>query len=186
MNLTASTVRSQHTRKVKVSDVRHAVTMGVDRVAAHVNVTSEFEGQMIRQLGLISSECEEYGMPLMAIMYPRRERQGSDDNHEDLKKTNLREYTELVAHAGRIGVELGADVIKAPFTEDVESFRLVVEACAPIPVVIAGAPLVDPIELFHNADAAIRAGGAGASFGRNVFHREDGSCLHPSVEKRCV
>ena len=38
--------------------------MGVDCVAAHVNVTSEFEGEMIRQLGLISSECEEYGMPV--------------------------------------------------------------------------------------------------------------------------
>jgi len=175
INLTASTTRSQHTRKVIVGTVKQAVASGMDCVAVHVNLTSSFEREMIHNLGVISSECEEYGMPLMAIMYPRREHNGTDDNYERLKKDDLQMYTNLVAHAGRVGVELGADLIKTPFTGDTVSFRKVVEACAPIPVVIAGGPVQEPIGVFYDAHAAIEAGAAGVSFGRNIFNRDDSS-----------
>ena len=75
----------------------------------------------------------------------------------------------MVAHCARVGTELGADVVKVPYTGDIESFARVTEACC-IPVVIAGGPKVhNDRELIQMAHDAIQAGGSGLSIGRNVF-----------------
>ena len=68
-----------------------------------------------------------------------------------------------------VGVELGADIVKVPYTGDMESFSDVVSACC-VPVVIAGGERMDStrdvLQMVHDA---IKAGGAGISMGRNVF-----------------
>ena len=76
---------------------------------------------------------------------------------------------EAVAHASRIGAELGADIIKTNFTGSVDSFRSVVESC-PVPVLIAGgAKMETPQDILQITEDSIKAGGAGLSIGRNVF-----------------
>ena len=60
-----------------------------------------------------------------------------------IKSDNAEEYAKLIAHACRIGVELGADLIKTQYSGDPESFQTVVRAANGIPVVIAGGPLVE-------------------------------------------
>ena len=173
MNVTASTVNSSHTRKVLIGNVKQAVQMGMDAVAVHLNLTSRYEPEMIQNMGIISRESDEYGMPLMAIVYPRKEINGIDENYEEMKVKDRKKYTSLVAHACRVGVDLGADIVKTQFTGDVETFKKIVETCSPVPVIIAGGPLVEPIKMFHNAYESVTAGGAGVSFGRNVFGRAD-------------
>lgn len=173
VNLTASTSRSQHTRKVQVGTVHHAAQLGLHAVAVHVNISSKYESEMLSILGSVSQECESYGMPLLAIMYPRSETDTGDTNYEELKKADRKRYAELVAHAARVGVDLGADLIKTKYTGDRDSFRLVVEACRPVPVVVAGGPPLSPDSMLQMAHEIISAGGAGVSFGRNVFSRND-------------
>ena len=173
MNVTASTINSSHTRKVLIGNVKQAVQMGMDAVAVHLNLTSKYESEMIQNMGVISRECEEYGMPMMTIVYPRKEINGTDENYEEMKIKNRKKYTNLVAHACRVSVDLGADIVKTQFTGDVETFKKIVEACLPVPVVIAGGPLIEPIKIFQNAYDAVTAGGSGISFGRNVFGRAD-------------
>ncbi len=173
VNLTASTVRSVHTRKILVGNVATSVALDVDGVAVHVNVSSAYEAEMLQNLGRVSAECEVFGMPLLAIMYPRKEVHGEDYNYDDIKESNPDEFANIVSHCVRIGADLGADVIKTRFTGTSKSFERVVTACFPIPVVIAGGPLLDPKDMLENAYAAIQAGAAGVSFGRNVFHRSD-------------
>lgn len=178
LNVTASTVRGDHTRKVKVTDVTEAIALGVDAVAVHVNVTARGEGEMLQTLGFVAGECDRLGIPLMAIMYPRCEKGGADYNYDDLKDTNPSQYCKLIAHVARIAVDLGADLIKTRFTGDADSFRTVVEACAPVPIVIAGGPTMSPLAMLTVAQAAVEGGGAGVSFGRNVFgQRESRRCI---------
>jgi DhnA family fructose-bisphosphate aldolase class Ia len=173
LNVTASTTRSQHTRKCLIASVEEAVQLGLDAVAVHVNITSKYESEMIGMLGVMSRQCEALGMPLLAHMYVRTEKNDADDNHERLKRQKPDAYAKLIAHAGRIGLEAGADFIKTQYSGHTDSFRLVVEACAPVPVVVAGGPPVGPIEMLRLAYGAIGAGAAGISFGRNVFSRPD-------------
>ncbi|MDD1669193.1 MAG: fructose-bisphosphate aldolase, partial [Methanomicrobiales archaeon] len=57
--------------KVLVNTVPNAMKMGADGVSIHVNVGAESEARMLSDLGKIAIECMEWGMPLLAMMYPR-------------------------------------------------------------------------------------------------------------------
>jgi class I fructose-bisphosphate aldolase len=84
---------------------------------------------------------------------------------------------EVVKHCARLGEELGADVVKVPYTGDIESFSRVVESCC-IPVVIAGGPKMENLrDIVQMAYDSIKAGGSGLSVGRNIFQSDDPSLL---------
>jgi fructose-bisphosphate aldolase/2-amino-3,7-dideoxy-D-threo-hept-6-ulosonate synthase len=158
IHLSASTSLSDKPDfKVAVCGVKEALRLGCDAVSVHINVGAENEDQMLSMLGMVAGECEEYGVPLLAMMYPRGPKIPSEHD------------AEAVAHAARLGAELGADIVKTNYTGDMESFREVVEAC-PVPVIIAGGPKASTIEsLLRMVYDSLRAGGAGVSIGRNVF-----------------
>lgn len=183
LNLTASTTRGMHTRKVLVSNVEEAVKLGMDCVGVHVNISSSYETEMLKILGDISIECETLGIPLMGIMYPRGEKEGLDNNYEKIFEEEPDKYTELVRHCVRIGVELGADIIKTQYTGSVESFRTVIESSADVPVVIAGGTKINAQRMFNRAFEAMQAGAAGVSFGRNVFNRKNSSKFIGALRK---
>jgi fructose-bisphosphate aldolase/2-amino-3,7-dideoxy-D-threo-hept-6-ulosonate synthase len=171
LNLTASTIRSHHTRKVQVGAVEQAIQLGADAVAVHVNIGSKYESEMLAILGAVARQADHFGLALLAIMYPRTETNGGDDNYENLQKENPREYSALVAHAARVATDLGADLIKTKYTGSPDSFRPVVDGCSPVPVVVAGGPVSSPRHMLNVAHEVVLAGGAGVSFGRNVFTR---------------
>ena len=140
-----------------VATVEECVRLGADGVSVHVNVGSPEESRMVEDLGRVATECDRYGMPLLAMMYPR----GKDirDPHD----------VELVKHVARLGAELGADLVKCPFTGSEESFREVVRG-TPVPVLIAGGARMDSDEqVLRMVQESMRAGGRGVSLGRNVW-----------------
>ena len=176
LNATASTTLSQHTHKRPISTVLHALSIGADAVAVHVNISSPHEGDMLRTLSRTAAVCDTHGVPLLCIVYPRTHNaDGSDNNYDVLRRDSPERYTDLVAHACRVSAELGADLIKTQYTGDAHSFRRVVDACRPVPVIIAGGPKAAATSVFTMALDALSAGAAGVSFGRNVFLRQ-----HPS------
>ncbi len=134
--------------------------MGADGVSIHINVGAEDESNMLYTLGEVSRHCQEWGMPLLAMMYPRG-RKIRDEYSE-----------EYIAHAARVGAELGADIVKTNYTGDPDSFARVVEGC-PVPVVIAGGPKVDSeLDLLKMVQGAISSGARGVAIGRNVFQHD--------------
>ncbi|MFE7134002.1 fructose-bisphosphate aldolase [Streptomyces sp. NPDC057638] len=172
-NLTASTVLGAHTRKVVVGSVERAVREGCDGVAVHVNVSDRHEPEMLAALGAVAEGCERWGMPLLAIMYPRRARDGVDDNYLDLKADDRAHYVDLVRHCVRIAAELGADVVKTQYTGDPESFASVITASMGVPLIVAGGPRTPVREALGNAHGAVTAGAAGVCFGRQTYNRTD-------------
>jgi fructose-bisphosphate aldolase/2-amino-3,7-dideoxy-D-threo-hept-6-ulosonate synthase len=147
--------------KVQISSVEDAVRLGADAVSVHVNVGAKQEDSMLATLGKVACECDEFGMPLLAMMYPRGP--NIKDSHA----------VDIVAHAARLGAELGADIIKTNYTGDAESFKDVISSC-PAPVVIAGGPKSETtMDILQMVKDSITAGGAGLSIGRNVFQHQD-------------
>lgn len=69
-------------------------------------------------------------------------------------------------HGARIAAELGADVIKAFWTDN---FSKVIECC-PVPVILAGGP--KDKDIVSVADQAVKAGAKGFAFGRNIFQSD--------------
>ncbi len=172
-NLTASTVGGSHTQKIVVGTVEQAVRLSADAVAVHVNFTDDDENKMLSTLAMVVRESEQFEMPVVAIMYPRRMVSGHTDNYDDLRAKDIKAYSRLVAHAARIGAELGADVIKTHYTGDPDSFHAVINAVPHVPVVVAGGPLLKREQALRVAEESISAGAAGISFGRNVYQRTD-------------
>jgi len=147
--------------KVQVADVVEAIKLGADAVSVHINVGSNTEQEQLKFLGQTAEICEDWGMPLIAMMYPRGEK---IKNEFDV---------EVVKFAARIGAELGADIVKTNYTGSEDTFREVVKGCS-VPVVMAGGPKTKTDEEFcQMVHSSIRAGGAGAATGRNVFQHEN-------------
>lgn len=147
--------------KVQVGTVEEAIRLGADAVSVHVNLGNADEQDMLMKLGLVADECDAWGIPFIAMMYPRGE------NIQDPKNP------ETIAHVARVGAELGADIVKVPMpSANPDDIRVIVRGC-PAPVVAAGGPKMDSDrKVLELAAAVVEAGGIGVTFGRNIFqHR---------------
>lgn len=162
VHLSAGTMHSPFPNtKTLVGTVEEAIRVGADAVSVHVNLGDETESQMLHDFGKVGNAANNWGLPLLAMIYGRGPKiKNSFD-------------PEVVAHCARAGVELGADVVKVNYTGDMESFQHAVDSCC-VPVVIAGGPKLDNrrdlVQIVHDS---LEAGGAGLSVGRNVFQDED-------------
>ncbi len=154
--------------RVLATSVAEAVRLGADAVSIQVNVGAETEHKMLADMGEVARDCTEYGMPLLAMMYPKGLSAKSAD---------------AIAHVTRLGAELGADIVKTSYTGDKESFTKVVAGC-PVPVVIAGGPKVESEEdLLAMVEDAMDCGARGVTFGRNVFQATDREGLTKRITK---
>lgn len=153
-HLSAGTELGDKATKQLVGNVQRAVKLGADAVSIHVNLGVENESLMLRDFGLIAEECREWGMPLLAMVYPN--------------KINK----ESVTHAARIAAELGADFVKVPYPGSREAMETVVAGCW-IPILVAGGPVVDNNQTLTMVQDAILAGAKGVALGRNAFQQRD-------------
>jgi class I fructose-bisphosphate aldolase len=162
VHLSASTCLSPFPHaKTLTTTVEDAIRLGADAVSIHVNLGDETERHMLADFGKVASSAANWGMPLLAMVYARGPKvKGEFD-------------PEMVAHCARIGMELGADVVKVPYTGDKATFAQAIEGCC-IPVLIAGGPKLDSTrDLLQMVRDSLDAGGSGLSIGRNVFQHED-------------
>ncbi|OQY11971.1 MAG: fructose-bisphosphate aldolase [Desulfobacteraceae bacterium 4572_19] len=161
IHLSASTSLSPHPNaKTLVCSVKEAIKLGADAVSIHLNLGDDDEKEMLKDFGKVSRDAETWGLPLLAMIYPRG---------EEINSFGLNE----IKHAARVGCEMGADIVKVSYTGSPESFSEVVGGC-PVPVVIAGGEKMDSDkEILEMVKGSIDAGGSGVSIGRNVFQHHD-------------
>ncbi len=162
IHLSASTSLSPYPNtKTLVCTVEEALRLGADAVSIHVNIGDEMERQMLSDFGMVSSRAREWGIPLLAMIYPRGEKIANEYDPGVLK------------HAARLGAELGADIVKISYSGSVESFREVIAGCR-VPVVIAGGEKMESDkQILEMVRGSIDAGGSGVSIGRNIFQHQD-------------
>lgn len=162
-------------RKTLTASVSDALRHGADGVSIHINLGDPYESEMLSDFGHVAHDAEYWGVPLLAMVYGRGP---SIPNSLD---------PDIIAHCARVGAELGADVVKVPYTGDITSFKKVTSSCS-APILIAGGPKTNTTEEFlQMVYDAMQAGAAGLSVGRNVFqHPTPGklmSALHGIVHK---
>ncbi len=162
IHLSASTSLSPHPNvKTLVCTVEEAIKLGADAVSIHVNLGNGQEKEMLKDFGMVSNDARTWGMPLLAMIYPRGEKIKDEFD------------VDAVKHAARVGSEIGADIVKVSYTGSRETFKEVVSGCS-IPVIIAGGPKMDSDrDILEMVKGSIEAGGSGVSIGRNVFQHKD-------------
>ena len=138
------------------TSVKEALRLNVDGVGMSIFVGSAYESQTIKNLGALVNECEEYGLPVLAITAVGKE----------LEKRDAR-YLSLSC---RVAAEIGASVVKTYYCEE---FDAVVRGC-PVPIVIAGGPKLETeMDVFQLTHDALEQGAAGVDMGRNIWQNDN-------------
>jgi putative autoinducer-2 (AI-2) aldolase len=151
-----SVVGEDLTNEGLVTSIQEVVRLNASAVSMSVFVGSKHEHQSLKNLAKLVDECEDYGIPVMAVTAVGRE----------LEKREAR----YLALCCRIAAEMGARVVKTYYCT--KNFEKVVEGC-PVPVVIAGGPKVDSeLEVFEFVYDGIQKGAIGVNLGRNIWQSE--------------
>jgi fructose-bisphosphate aldolase/2-amino-3,7-dideoxy-D-threo-hept-6-ulosonate synthase len=156
LSLTAG-LSQQGTQETPIASLETALRMDADAIAVSVFFGRAGDVDIYRWLASLVDASQRYDMPVVAEMMP------PGDEFFDPK---------AVAHAARIGMEIGADIIKTNYTGDIDSFKEVVIA-APVPIIIAGGPKGDDSSTVQMVRDAVTAGASGVAIGRRVWQADD-------------
>ncbi|MBN2062768.1 MAG: 3-hydroxy-5-phosphonooxypentane-2,4-dione thiolase [Deltaproteobacteria bacterium] len=151
--------------EIITTSIEEVIRLNASAVGISVFVGSEYEKETLENLSLLINDCEEYGIPVMAVTAVGKE----------LKKRSAR-YLSLSC---RIAAELGAKIVKTYYCS--EGFERVTNGC-PVPVVIAGGPKCETeLEVFEFVYDGMQKGAIGVNLGRNVWQNP-----HPLAMMRAL
>lgn len=124
----------------------------------------ELQQACVQNISRLRAECDPLGMPLM--VEPLAMQAGDSGYGVDGDPGKI---VPLVRQA----VELGADVIKADPTDDLDDYPRVIEAAGRVPVLVRGGGRAPEEEILRRTEEVMRRGAAGIVYGRNVIQHED-------------
>lgn len=142
--------------------VQKAIELGAVGVGYTIFVGSVHEAKMMQEFSLIEDEAHKNNLQVIAWMYPRGK-----------SVKNLETSRDIVAYAARLGLELGADLVKVPYTGDVESFSWVVKSAGKTGVLAQGGAKINEDLLLKEATEIMQSGAAGMAVGRNIWQSSD-------------
>jgi 2-amino-4,5-dihydroxy-6-oxo-7-(phosphonooxy)heptanoate synthase len=182
VHLSAGTVRSPDPDdRYLVAGVDEALRLGADAVSVQVNLGSTSDRHQVADLAAVAASCERWGVPLLAMVYPRGPGISATDPG-------------AVAHAAILAADLGADLVKTAYPGSADAMSDVTSRC-PIPLLVAGGPVGGDTErVIGQIDDALRGGAAGAAVGRLVINAADpgamtgrlATLIHDRPERRGV
>lgn len=134
------------------TSIEEILRLNVAAVGVSIFVGSTYERESLLNLSDLVNQCEDYGIPVMAVTAVGKE----------LEKRDAR----YLALASRIAAELGARVVKTYWCED---FDQVTSGC-PVPIVMAGGPKCETaLEVFEFVHDGMQKGAIGVNLGRNIW-----------------
>ncbi|MFB3926084.1 MAG: 3-hydroxy-5-phosphonooxypentane-2,4-dione thiolase [Syntrophales bacterium] len=134
------------------TSMEEIVRLNATAVGVSIFVGSNYEKQSLLNLSELVNQCENYGIPVMAVTAVGKE----------LEKQEAR----YLALSCRIAAELGARVVKTYWCKD---FDKVTNGC-PVPVVMAGGPRCETeLEVLEFVYDGMQKGAVGVNLGRNVW-----------------
>jgi DhnA family fructose-bisphosphate aldolase class Ia len=136
--------------------VEDALRLGTDAVGCMGLPGSDYESETLNYLANICAEAHLWNIPVLAEMLP------GGFNKELHTPENI-------AVSARIGVELGADIIKTEYPHDINAFKNMTRGVFKPVVVLGGTKSERYEELFTMVKTAIDAGASGVAVGRNIW-----------------
>jgi len=141
--------------------VEHAAELGADAIGYTVYPGSNDEPRMFEEFRDVQEAARDRGLPVATWSYARG---------QALKRART---VDTVSYCARIGLELGADVVKVKYPGSADGMAEAVRAGGPVNVVMSGGSKTDDREFLEVVEGAIDAGASGLAVGRNVWKRED-------------
>ena len=145
----------------QICSVEEAVSLGAKAVGYTIYVGSEYEERMFSEFAAIEEDAHKEGLPIVAWMYPRG------------KATIGKDKEELCAYGARVGLELGADIIKLQYPGSIEALSWAVKAAGEAKIVVSGGHKMPEEDFFLLAHDVVEAGAIGMAVGRNIWQHKD-------------
>ena len=137
--------------------VEEAINLGAVGVGYTVYVGSEFENKMTEELAGIVRDAHAKNIPVIAWMYPRG------------RNVSNPHPPEITAYAARLGLELGADMVKIQYPGSLEALKHAVRASGKTKVVVSGGKKEDDKSFLQFAQTVMESGAIGMAVGRNIW-----------------
>jgi putative autoinducer-2 (AI-2) aldolase len=147
------------------TSISEAIRLNASAVSLSIFIGSVYEHQSLANLSVLVNNCEEYGIPVLAVTAVGRE----------LDKRDAR----YLALCCRIAAELGARFVKTYYCE---GFEKVIEGC-PVPVLIAGGPKMETeLDALQTTYDALQGGAVGVVMGRNIWQNENSVAMIKAIQ----
>jgi len=143
-----------------ICTVEEAVRLGATAVGYTLYPGSEHEDLMFKEWAVIKKAADEYGLPTVMWVYPRG---------KNVKKPDS---PEMIAYAARIGLELGADIIKIREPKDLSKLAWAARVAGTARIVVAGGSKVPEQKFLANVRTIMQTGVNGLAVGRNIWQQE--------------
>ncbi len=151
--------------------VEEAIKLGASAVGYTIYIGSVHEAEMFENFVKIQGGAHEKGLPVIAWLYPRG------------KSIKGRSSRELMAYATRVGLEIGADIVKINYNGNPNDLAWAVKSAGKTKVVIAGGIKKGEKELLKQAQEIMKAGAIGFAIGRNVWQNKEPLKITTKIQK---
>ena len=160
LNGKTNLVQSQEPYSPLLCTVDEALSLGAAAVGYTIYIGSEFENKMIEEFSKVVRIAHEKEIPVIAWMYPRG------------KNLESRDKKEISAYGARLGLELGADIIKTKYPGSLETLRWAVESAGKTKVVVSGGEKEEESEFLEMAKTVVQSEAIGMAVGRNIWQNK--------------
>lgn len=161
LNGKTNLVKDQDPYSPLLCTVDEAIQLGAVGVGYTVYPGSEFETKMTEELAMVVRNAHEKGLPVIAWMYPRGRNVANPKDPE------------VIAYAARLGLELGADIVKMQYPGSLDALKHVVASAGKTKVVVSGGHKEDETEFLSLAKTVMESGAIGMAVGRNIWQNEN-------------
>ena len=148
----------------------YAADLGADAIGFTLYGGSNHEVEMAEEFKAAQEGAREHDMGVVMWSYPRGQGVKNDTSPD------------TISYAARLGLELGADVVKVKYPGSAEGMGEAVQMAGPTKVVMSGGTMRDDKAFLRNVADAIDAGATGLAVGRNVFQRDDPERILDALE----
>ncbi len=139
-----------------VCSVERAIKAGASAIGFTIYDGSPNEPEMFREFSEVCEQAHDYGLPVIAWMYPR----GPGIKHMS---------NEVLAYSARIALELGADIVKVKYNGDRENLAWMTRTAGRTQIVVAGGRKRDELEFLAEMKDVLDVGCLGVAAGRNIW-----------------
>jgi len=155
----------------QISTVEEAVKLGASAVGYTIYIGSEHEAEMIEDFEKIEKKAHEKGIPIVVWIYPRGKSVKNDVSRE------------MISYAARVGLELGADIVKLKYGGKPGDLAWAVKSAGRTKVVVAGGTKKGEKEFLKQVREIIKTGAVGLAIGRNVWQAKNPLEITKKIQK---
>lgn len=145
----------------QICSVDEAVRLGAVAVGFTIYIGSVFEGEMLREFGKIQEEAHKKNLPVVVWIYPRG------------KSIAGKSKEELMAYASRVGLEIGADIVKVRGVGSERDLKWAIDSAGRTKVVFAGGLKMAEAKFLKGLKTSVSAGCFGFAIGRNLWQSKN-------------